>query len=44
MVLEGDKEGGLKVVMESEELGACAGDPQQFVKKLRETGALSSAD
>ncbi len=43
MVLSGDNEGSLKVVMDSSELGTCAGNPQQFVNKLREKGALSSS-
>ena len=40
VVLAGDNEGGLEVVMDSSELGACAGDPQRFVSKLREKGVL----
>lgn len=39
-----DNEGGLEVVMDNSELGACAGDPRQFVTKLREKGALSMSD
>ncbi len=42
VVLSGDKKGSLKVVMDDAELGACAGNPQQFVSKLREKGVLSS--
>jgi hypothetical protein len=43
VVLTGDEKGGLKVTMDSQELAACGGDAEQFVKKLREKGALSSA-
>ena len=43
VVLSGDKEGNLKVVIDNSELGACAGDPQKFVTKLREKGVLPSS-
>ena len=41
MVLEEDGEGGgLKVVMDSEELAGCGGDVKVFVGKLREKAVL----
>lgn len=40
MVLEEEEGGGLRVVMDSEELAACGGDVKLFIGKLREKGVL----
>lgn len=40
MVLRGEREDELKLVMNSEELGACGGDSKMFLSRLREKGVV----
>lgn len=42
LVVSGDTENGLKVVMNKSELGSCGGDAQKFVAMLRQKGVLES--
>ncbi len=42
MVLARDGKGGLRVVMDSQELASFGGDAEEFVRKLREKGAFLS--
>lgn len=44
MVLEEEEGGGLKVVMDSEELAGCGGDVKVFVGMLREKGVIGGTE
>ncbi|KAF6231694.1 hypothetical protein HO173_009996 [Letharia columbiana] len=43
MILAGEGEGNLRVVMDRQELGECGGNAQQLAAKLREKGVVSSS-
>ena len=42
LVVSGDADKNLKVVMNRDELGSCGGDAQKFIGMLRDKGVLGS--